>query len=199
MPEPASQPPSTRRPVEPLGLRSQQATVSASPTRQAGSSGGRASRSGMLFRVAGQLPLTTLLAWAWLAFAIEADNAVEAAGSEHLSRLFRISMAMWGNGLRLISEEGVTVGELQALSQGQVQYRRARAVGLDLGGRVSWQTPGGLWHPPRCDGRHGVTADPRRVVRPPAMAADHRHGRGEVASTVSGTNDPVFVRSTTAH
>jgi hypothetical protein len=127
-----------RRSVEPLGLRSQQATLSVSPTRQPGSSGGRTSRSGMLFRVAGQLPLTTLLAWAWLTFTIEADNAVEAAGSEHLSRLFRISMAMWANGLRLIGEEGVTVGELQARAKA-----RCNIGGLERWGWISMGEPGG--------------------------------------------------------
>ncbi len=71
----------------------------------------------MLFQVVERAPLTTLLAWAWVAFTIEADNAVEVAGSEHLSRLFRISMAMWANGLRLIDEEGVTVDELRSLAR----------------------------------------------------------------------------------
>jgi hypothetical protein len=71
----------------------------------------------MLFQVVERDPLTTLLAWAWVAFTIEADNAVEVAGSEHLSRLFRISMAMWANGLRLIDEEGVTVDELRSLAR----------------------------------------------------------------------------------
>jgi hypothetical protein len=44
-------------------------------------------------RVAKPVPLTTLLSWTWIAFAMEADNAVEAAGSER-RRLFRISPAM---------------------------------------------------------------------------------------------------------
>ncbi|MBO0684047.1 MAG: hypothetical protein J2P45_12880 [Candidatus Dormibacteraeota bacterium] len=60
------------------------------------------------------LPLTTLLSWAWIAFAIEVDNTVEAAGAERVGRLFRISLAMWSNGLRLIDEEGIGFGELQA-------------------------------------------------------------------------------------
>ena len=144
----------------------------------------------MLFRVAGQLPLTTLLAWAWLTFAIEADNAVEAAGSEHLGRLFRISMAMWANGLRLISEEGVTVGELQARAKANCNIGGLERWGWILGGRAGWKTPGGLWHPPRCEGRHRFTADSRWVVRPPAMATHDRHGRGEVASTVRGRTGP---------
>jgi len=59
-------------------------------------------------------PLTTLLSRAWIAFTIEADNAVEAAGSERVGRLFRISLPMWANGLRFIDAEGITVGELRA-------------------------------------------------------------------------------------
>jgi hypothetical protein len=51
-------------------------------------------------RAAKPVPLTTLLSWTWIAFAMEADNAVEAAGSERIGRLFRISLAMWANGLR---------------------------------------------------------------------------------------------------
>ena len=68
----------------------------------------------MLCQVVEQTPLTTLLAWAWVAFTIEIDNAVEATGSEHVGRLFRISLATWANALRFIDEEGVTVDELRA-------------------------------------------------------------------------------------
>ena len=56
-------------------------------------------------------PLTTLLSRAWIAFTIEADNAVEAVGSERVGRLFRISLPMWANGLRFIDAEGITVGD----------------------------------------------------------------------------------------
>ncbi len=73
-------------------------------------------------------PLATLLSWAWIAFAIEADNTVEAAGSDRVRRLFRISMAMWANGLRCIGEEGITVDELRAL---------ARAA-CNIGGLERW-------------------------------------------------------------
>jgi hypothetical protein len=74
------------------------------------------------------VPLTTLLSWAWIAFAIEADNAVEAAGSDRVRRLFPISMAMWANGLRCIDEEGITVSELRA---------RTRAA-CNIGGLERW-------------------------------------------------------------
>ena len=151
----------------------------------------------MLFRVAGQLPLTTLLAWAWLTFAIEADNAVEAAGSEHLGRLSRISMAMWANGLRLIGEEGVTVGELQARAKANCNIG-----GLERWGWISVGEPGGKRRAGY--GTHrGVKGDTvlrpssRWVVRPPGMAAPDRHRRGEVASTVRGRTGPLIGRSAT--
>jgi hypothetical protein len=75
-----------------------------------------------------RVPLTTLLSWGWIAFTIEADNAVEAAGSERVGRLFRISLPMWANGLRLIGENGITVGELRA---------QARAA-CNIGGLERW-------------------------------------------------------------
>ena len=62
------------------------------PRLGSASSGGRHGRCGMLSQVVERAPLTTLLAWAWVAFTIEIDNAVEATGSEHVGRLFRISL-----------------------------------------------------------------------------------------------------------
>jgi hypothetical protein len=79
-----------------------------------------------------QVPLTTLLSWAWVAYAIEVDNAVEMVGSEHVGRLFRISVAMWANGLRVIDEEGVTVDELQARA-----HARCNIGGLERWGWIS--------------------------------------------------------------
>src|SRR5215469_7839350 len=78
--------------------------------------------------VVSRVPLTTLLSWVWVAFAIEADNAVEAAGSERVGRLFRISLPMWANGLRFIDEDGIRVGELRV---------RARAA-CNIGGLERW-------------------------------------------------------------
>jgi hypothetical protein len=75
-----------------------------------------------------EVPLAALLSWAWAAFAIEVDNAVEAAGSDRVGRLFRISIAMWANGLRLIEENGTTVDDLRA---------RARAA-CNIGGLERW-------------------------------------------------------------
>jgi hypothetical protein len=78
--------------------------------------------------VTSRVPLTTLLSWAWIAFTIEADNAVEAAGSERVGRLFRISLPMWANGLRFIGADGISAGELRV---------RARAA-CNIGGLERW-------------------------------------------------------------
>ncbi len=75
-----------------------------------------------------EVPLSTLMSWAWIAFAIEADNTVEAAGAERVGRLFRISISMWANGLRFIDDQGITVDELR---------ERARA-GCNIGGLERW-------------------------------------------------------------
>lgn len=75
-----------------------------------------------------RVPLTTLLSWGWIAFTIEADNAVEATGSERVGRLVRISLPMWANGLRFIGADGVSVRELRA---------QARAA-CNIGGLERW-------------------------------------------------------------
>ena len=59
------------------------------------------------------VPLSTLLTWAWVAFVIEADNAFEAICRDRGAQVFRISFAMWANGLRCIEEEGITVRDLR--------------------------------------------------------------------------------------
>jgi hypothetical protein len=85
-----------------------------------------------------EVPLSTLLSWAWVAFAIETDNAVEAAGSERTGRLFRLSIAMWANGLRCIGEDGITVDELRA------QARAAcNLAGLERWGWITVGDQGG--------------------------------------------------------
>ena len=63
-----------------------------------------------------------------MAFTIEADNAVEAAGAERFRSRFRISLPMWANGLRVINEDGVTVADVQS---------RALAS-CNLGGLERW-------------------------------------------------------------
>ena len=74
----------------------------------------------------------------WIAFTIEADNTVEAAGSERVGRLFRISLPMWANGLRFIGDDGISAGELRV---------RARAAcnigGLERWGWITVGDPGG--------------------------------------------------------
>jgi hypothetical protein len=98
------------------------------------SSGAPALHYGMIPQVTAKVPLTTLLAWAWVTFTIEADNAVESAGSERVGRLFRISMPMWANALRYIDEEGITVDELHARSRA-----KTNVPGLE---RWGWVTIG---------------------------------------------------------
>ena len=75
-----------------------------------------------------ETPVATLLSWTWTALTIEVDNAVEAETSERVARLFRISLPMWTNGLRFISEDGITVAELRS---------RTRAA-CNLGGLERW-------------------------------------------------------------
>jgi hypothetical protein len=63
-----------------------------------------------------------------MAFTMEADNAFEVASAEGPGRPFRISLAMWANGLRVIDERGVTVADARS---------RARAA-CNLGGLERW-------------------------------------------------------------
>jgi hypothetical protein len=74
------------------------------------------------------VPLTTLLSRAWIAHTIEVDNAFEAASSDKVGRRFRISLAMWTNGLRSIPADGISVGELR---------ERTRAA-CNIGGLERW-------------------------------------------------------------
>lgn len=126
--------------------------------------------------VAEQIPLTALLSWAWTAFAIETDNAVEAAGSERVRRLFRISMPMWANGLRFIDDQGITVDDLQA---------RARAA-CNIGGleRWGWITVGAVGTGRRqgYGTSRGVKGD--TVLRPTRAGA---HARRVWPQAVAGT------------
>ena len=73
-------------------------------------------------------PLTTLLSWAWIAFAMEADNAVDATDPRHVGARFRISLAMWANALRVIGDDGTTLDEL----------RYAARAGANIGGLERW-------------------------------------------------------------
>ncbi len=76
------------------------------------------------------LPLPTLLSQVLLAFTIEFDNEFErqmphrttisksAGGSR--SGPWLVSMVMWSNFMRLLVDEGVTVGELQSLARTEI-------------------------------------------------------------------------------
>lgn len=69
-----------------------------------------------------------LLAKAWVAHTIEVDNLVEGEGDPALQGRFRISLAMWANGLRVIDEAGTALGEARS---------RARAE-CNIGGLERW-------------------------------------------------------------
>ena len=75
-----------------------------------------------------QVPLPTLLSWVWIAHTIETDNAFEAASAEQVGHHFRISLPLWTNGLRFISEDGIRIDELRS---------RARAR-CNIGGLERW-------------------------------------------------------------
>lgn len=122
------------------------------------------------------VPLTTLLSWAWITFAIEADNAVEAAGWESGGRLFRISLAMWTNGLRGIGDGGATVDELRACARATCNIG-----GLERWGWISVGETGAK----RRDGygsHRGVKGD--TVVRPTTAGAHARQLWPRVVSAV---------------
>jgi hypothetical protein len=69
------------------------------------------------------------LSWAWITQTVEIDNAVEAAGREHVGRLFRISLPMWANGLRFVGDSGITIGDL----------RRVAGAGCNVPGLERWR------------------------------------------------------------
>lgn len=79
-------------------------------------------------------PLTALLSWAWIAFVMEADNAIEAADRPDARARFQISLAMWANALRLISEDGATLDEVRTGARAA-----ANIAGLE---RWGWITVG---------------------------------------------------------
>jgi hypothetical protein len=123
-----------------------------------------------------RIPLTTLLSWTWVAFAIEADNAVEAAGAGPARRLFRISIAMWANGLRFIDDDGITVADLQARARA-----KCNLPGLE---RWRWITIGEP-SSERRDGygsSRGVTS--KSVLRPTPAGA---YGRALWPEVIAGT------------
>ena len=110
----------------------------------------------------GEPPLLTLVSWAWIAFVIEADNAFEAQSTGQVGRVFRISLPMWANGLRLIPEEGIDVDELTrqagaACNVPGLERWRWITVGEDTGSRRAGY-----------GSRRGIRGD--TVLRPTAAA-----------------------------
>jgi hypothetical protein len=108
-------------------------------------------------------PLTALLSWVWIAYVIEVDNAFEALSAQRTGRHFRISLPMWANGLRLISDNGIAVDEL----------RRLAGAACNLGGleRWGWISVGGASEKRRVGyGSHrGIKGD--TVLRPTRAGA----------------------------
>ncbi|MGH9920623.1 MAG: hypothetical protein ACRD6W_17360 [Nitrososphaerales archaeon] len=78
-----------------------------------------------------RVPLTALLSWAWVANAIEVDNGFEAVGSKRVGRPYRMSLAMWSNGLRLIEEDGITVTDLRSRARARCNIGGLEAMGVD--------------------------------------------------------------------
>jgi hypothetical protein len=68
------------------------------------------------------------MAKTWTAQTIEIDNHVEAVGASKFGRLFRISLATWANGLRLIDEAGTPLRDV----------RRLAGADCNVGGLERW-------------------------------------------------------------
>jgi hypothetical protein len=79
-----------------------------------------------------KVPLATLVSWAWIAQTIEIDNAFEALARERVGRHFRISLPMWTNGLRFITEDGITIADLCLRARA-----RCNVPGLERWGWIS--------------------------------------------------------------
>ncbi len=119
---------------------------------------------------------STLLSQVWIAFAIEADNAVEAAATDRVRRLFRISLPMWCNGLRLIDGDGITAGDLPGRARA-----RCNVAGLERWGWITVGDPGAG----RRDGygtSRGVKED--TVLRPTRAGVYARRLWPEIAAEV---------------
>ncbi len=129
--------------------------------------------------VAEALPLTVLLSKVWTAQVIEIDNAVEAAGAARFGGRFRISLAMWANGLRLISEGGTPAGELRRLARAE-----CNVGGLERWGWINVGTPGraGEGRRPGYGTRRGLHSD--TLLRPTSAGTAARALWPEVVETV---------------
>ncbi len=91
-----------------------------------------------------EVPLPTLMSWAWVAHTMEIDNQVELtlAGSPAGPRArFRISLVMWSNFLRFVPPEGIVAEELAERSMAPVAKLRSTLGGLERWGYVVVGTP----------------------------------------------------------
>jgi hypothetical protein len=113
-----------------------------------------------------QVPLGTLLSWAWVAFTIEVDNAFEAEGSGRFGRRFRISLPMWANGLRVIAEEGVTLSHARSAARAHCNLGGLERWGWVKVGTEPWGRRTGF------GSSRGITAD--TVLRPTSAGSEAR-------------------------
>jgi DNA-binding MarR family transcriptional regulator len=110
-----------------------------------------------------QLPLSALLSQALVAFTIEFDNEFEHQMPHRTSSHGRtadsrdapwlVSLAMWSNCMQFVSEEGVTVAELQRLAR----------TGTNLAGMQRW---GYIVIEPRPTGSGSKQPRPDALIRP---------------------------------
>jgi hypothetical protein len=87
--------------------------------------------------VSSQVPLPTLLSWAWMAHTIEADNEFERAMREAgPAPRFRTSLVMWANFLRFLPPDGIPADDLAELAMAPVPLVRSTLGGLERWGYV---------------------------------------------------------------
>lgn len=120
--------------------------------------------------------MITLASWAWIAFTIEVDNAFEHRSAGRVGRVFRISLPMWANGLRLIPREGIGVEELS----------RQAGAGCNVPGleRWGWITVGESGSARRAGygSKRGIRRD--TVLRPTSAGEYARSAWPEVIAEV---------------
>ncbi len=133
--------------------------------------------------------ISTLVAQTWIAFAVEADNAFEASATERVGRLFRISLAMWSNGLRCVDGEGVTVGELRAHARANCNL-----AGLERWGWIELGPPGPSR--PGYGTQRGIASD--TIVRPTRAGAFARRVWPDIVAQVEARWNERFGDSTMA-
>lgn len=78
-------------------------------------------------------PLSVLLSQVLVAFAIEFDNEFEQRLAKTWARPFRVSIVMWSNFMRFVTQDGVRIGDLVIMSRVPKP-----AVGSVVGGMERW-------------------------------------------------------------